>query len=367
MESSKTIEGAMMGCANYHARIRFDDGSRSWLLRVPRVTSVATALPSKLVDYLVLSEYTTLKFLEVTNVPTPRVFSYGLCDPEHENDVGIGYILMEEVPGKPWMGGSGEVSEDEKANVLSGLADILLELERHPFPMAGSLSLQSSSDIGVSAVASDRFLVLTPRGPFTTSSDYYTAFIEQYLELIADGQLYTQYPVDAYLVHRFLKDNIPQLLSDQESQTAEKFYLKHVDDKGDHLFVDEDLNITGIIDWQMARVVPRREAFGASLVTADMNALCSATPSMSSGDVMLSEILRGKGSPDLADLGACDEKARRFFWGLALESEWEDAQPMAEGILKTFGVTESWDQWKEKALKEYQSDEGLAALLSFSA
>jgi hypothetical protein len=49
--------------------------------------------------------------------------------------------------------------------------------------------------------------------------------------------------------------------------------LKHVDDYGDHILVDEQLNITGIIEWQMARVVPRQETFGPSLVTADMNAL----------------------------------------------------------------------------------------------
>jgi hypothetical protein len=28
----------------------------------------------------------------------------------------------------------------------------------------------------------------------------------------------------------------------------ERFYLKHIDDKGDYLLVDEQLNITGIID-----------------------------------------------------------------------------------------------------------------------
>ena len=27
-----------------------------------------------------------------------------------------------------------------------------------------------------------------------------------------------------------------------------KYYLKHADDRGDHLLVDEDYNLTGIID-----------------------------------------------------------------------------------------------------------------------
>jgi hypothetical protein len=60
------------------------------------------------------------------------------------------------------------------------------------------------------------------------------------------------------LVYRFLKDHAGQLVDrDGGGETPEQFFLKHVDDKGDHLLVDKDLNITGIIDWQMARVVPR--------------------------------------------------------------------------------------------------------------
>lgn len=48
-----------MGCANYHARIHFDDGF-VWLLRVPRMNG---SLPQSLIDYLVKSEYATLQFL----------------------------------------------------------------------------------------------------------------------------------------------------------------------------------------------------------------------------------------------------------------------------------------------------------------
>jgi len=91
--------------------------------------------------------------------------------------------------GHHWTGqgvSGGEATENEKAKVWSSLADILIELEKHPFPKASSLCLQSS-EIKVSAVASDRFLVLTPTGPFTTSTAYYAAFAEQYLELIVDG------------------------------------------------------------------------------------------------------------------------------------------------------------------------------------
>ncbi|KAK7402965.1 hypothetical protein QQX98_011275 [Neonectria punicea] len=158
---------------------------------------------------------------------------------------------MEELPGKPWNG------QGDTAKVWKGLAEILAELEKHLFTKAGSLSVEAPNDLpSVSATASDRFA-------------------EQYLTLIAD-------------------DNAT-LLSDSK----DKFFLKHVDDKGDHLMVDEDLNITGIIDWQMARIVPRREAFALSLVSADMRALCDGEVSLSTKDVALSNALREKAA-DLA-------------------------------------------------------------------
>ncbi|KND94324.1 hypothetical protein TOPH_00743 [Tolypocladium ophioglossoides CBS 100239] len=366
--SSKVGQGALMGCANYHVRVRFHDGSPSWLLRVPRVTSFAVGFPDSLVEYLIRSEYATLKFLEATAVPAPRAFGHGVRGTGTDHGVGVGFLLIEELPGRPWIGEgvSGHpATKDEKAKVWGALADILAELAKHPFPKAGSLFIRSSS-IEVSAMASDRFVVLTPEGPFDTAMAYYTAYAEQYLELIADGQLYTAYPVDAYLVYRFLKDNAAQLVPREAgAQPREEFFLKHVDDKGDHLLVDENLNITGIIDWQIARVVPRREAFGPSLVSANMNTLYGGKVSLSADDVALADALRERGPPELVG-GIVDEKARRFFWGLALEPRWSDALPLASAILEAFGVDHGWRQWREAALSEYEADERLGALVDCS-
>ncbi|KAF4977189.1 hypothetical protein FZEAL_6251 [Fusarium zealandicum] len=69
---------ALTGCANYHARIRFEDGSATWLLRVPQVTGFNTGFPVHLAEYLIRSEFATLKFLENTTVPAPRAFSFGI-------------------------------------------------------------------------------------------------------------------------------------------------------------------------------------------------------------------------------------------------------------------------------------------------
>lgn len=71
-----------MGGANYHVHIRFEDKSPPWLARVPR-----GAWPLALEKYLVRSEYATLKFLESTKIPSPKVFGHGIRG-EQSNKVG---------------------------------------------------------------------------------------------------------------------------------------------------------------------------------------------------------------------------------------------------------------------------------------
>ena len=93
-----------------------------------------------------------------------------------------------------------------------------------------------------------------------------------------------------------------------------------------------------------------------------MSALCDGKVSLSVDDVALAGALRGKGSPELASYMG-DEKARRFFWGLALESKWSYALPLANAILRIFGVDQDWTTWREAALKAYETDERLKALV----
>lgn len=350
---------AFSGRANYKARIRFHDGSPPWLIQVLRVT-VFIGCPLALIDYLIRSEYATLKFLEGTAVPAPRAFAYGVTG--HDHGVGISFLLMEELGGKLW--NRQTATEHEKARVWRSLANIMVDIEKYPFSQAGSLILHANN-FQLSAVASDKFLILDPRGPFLNSAAYNTAFANQHLELIADRQLYAEYPVQAYLVYRFLKDSITQLGPYNGNTCPEQFFLKHVGDEGNHLLVDDNLNITGIIDWQMARVVPRREAFGPSLITADMARLSRGQVSLSTDDILLASALRERGLVAThSSLVVLDEKVRRFFWGLAMQEKWFDALPLAQAILKVFGVNTPWTDWEKMALEKYKNDKRLQQLIT---
>lgn len=362
--------GSLMGGANYHARIRFPDNGSVWLIRVPRMNS---SIPQSLINYLVRSEYATLKFLETTKVPAPRAFDYGIVGDNNNNKVGVSYILMEEMAGKPWnlQGPRGKrfADDKDKERVWNGLADILIELKQHPFPLAGSLLPgPSPSEPTVSAVASDRCLVLSPSGPFDTASDYYASFVEQNLALIADGQLFTHFPVNAYLVFLYLKSQIQALATEPNCDSVDttgQFYIKHVDDKGDHLMVDDELNIVGIIDWQMARVVPASEAFSPSLVTAEMGDIYDGESSLTVHDLALAGFLKAKGAADLADTMVKDERLRRFFFGLDVDFSWDETLLLVRGIWAAFGAEKEadWKVWKMDMLEQHSHDRRLRHII----
>ncbi|OOQ89011.1 Aminoglycoside phosphotransferase [Penicillium brasilianum] len=277
------------------------------------------------------------------------------------------------MPGKTWNqeGPRGKRFADEKdrERIWNGLADILIELERHPFSAAGSLLPgHSPSEPIVSAIASERFLVLSPSGPFNTSMDYYTSFVEQNMALISDGQLFALFPVNAYLVFAYLKSQLQTLAAKPKHnslEVTEQFYLKHVDDKGDHLMVDDELNIIGIIDWQMARAVPADEAFGPSLATAEMAGIYNGMSSLTVHDLALARFLKAKGAAGLADLMSTNERLRRFFFGLDVDLPWEETLLLVRGIWAAFGVDKDTESrtWKIDMLEKHSQDERLKHIL----
>ncbi|PGG96085.1 hypothetical protein AJ80_09873 [Polytolypa hystricis UAMH7299] len=218
--------GSLMGCANYHGLLSFEDGEE-WLVRIPRTGF--TDIPIELIDYFVTSEYATLKFLESTKIPSPKTHGLGITS-DPKNTVGVNYVLIQKLPGKPYYQYS--ATPEQITHVLRRVADIVIELNCHPFRKVGSLLCQDGN-ISVSPIASNRCIHLGKHGPFSNAVDYFTSIAEQYLDLISTGQVHTTYPKEAFLFYDVLR----QLT-------------------GDHILVDDDYNITGIIDWQFARCVP---------------------------------------------------------------------------------------------------------------
>jgi hypothetical protein len=211
-----------MGCTNYHAWIQFDDGVR-WLARFPRTTSFSD-VPSDLVEYLVQSEYATLEWLEKLNIPAPKAHGFGLAS-DPTNLVGVSYLLEDAMPGQaydPYI-----ATTEQKLHVYKQYAAILVEISKYGLAQVCSLIPQNGS-ISEGPIASNRFFALGKFRPFSNAQQYFTSVAEAHIELIADGQLYPEYPKEACLFYKLLRDHAAAILSPVEAKD-EKFFLKHVD------------------------------------------------------------------------------------------------------------------------------------------
>lgn len=357
----KSIRSSVMGGMNYHVEIHFDDGV-VWLARIRR--SNVTSPPLELQNYIVQSEVATLRFLQRTSVPAPRVFDFQF---DHEdNPVGVGYILMEKMPGKSlrWS----RATQEQRKNVMSQLVDIFIELRRHPFDQIGSLILPGHAHVGPLARESLTDFTdsgMQALGPFSSLRDYHTASLQLILHQILRDELYALKRVDGYLIHRFLLDLIPSVFP-QTERGQESFYLKHADDKGDHILVDEDYNITAIIDWEWAYTTSQSLAFSSPIAFLPVRSFYEGSNDLGGDETVFAHLFEEAERHDLAQLVRNGRLQHRFMFccGYDLE-DWEGFLGLFHGLRKVVGVDESldWDEWKTVALERYRADDGLRQLL----
>lgn len=118
----------MMGGQNCHADITFTDGV-VWIVRFRLFGPISP--PPSVRDYILQSEAATMKFLELhTKVPSPLVHDC-MVESDPANAVGMGYIMLEKLPGRSlnWQA----ATAPQKRKVLDQFAEIMLEIEKHPF------------------------------------------------------------------------------------------------------------------------------------------------------------------------------------------------------------------------------------------
>lgn len=173
------------------------------------------------------------------------------------------------------------------------------------------------------------------------------------MDIIADGQLYPEYPREAFLFYKLLKDIASPIL-DTLSAPPKGFFLKHVDDKGDHILVEDNIDITAIIDWQFARFVPSCEAFGPSLFTADLGALYGVGTSLGADDEQLATYLEEGALPVMRS-----ELARRFQLGLASDMSRSDVVALTKAVLRLIGMedeAEDVERWFKQSWDDAADD-----------
>lgn len=351
-----------MGGMHIHLRIRFSNGT-TWLARILRHNY--TSFSDEMSNVIINSECATLRWLEKVDVPSPRLHDYGVRN-DPCNTVGVAYMLIDELPGTPLL--LKEPSDEQFRKVCSQWADVLCTLRMYPFEQIGTLSFQSNGEISVGPIVGDRTGTFSQMGPFCNARDYYSTFAEKYLEMICDGQLFSSYPLNAYLIFKYLKDlaKSGRWNAFEVNLDDGPFFLKHMDDKGDHILVDDEYNVTGIIDWTYARVVPAFEAFGPSLLTADMDDMFNGKSGRSPKDNIMAEMLQ-KRDDYLGRIANGPDLVRRFSFGLGMGMNlpWEEANALFQGIISTatgIPVNIDWEVWSQNRLYHWSNDPRIKAL-----
>ncbi|KKZ64274.1 hypothetical protein EMCG_09736 [[Emmonsia] crescens] len=285
------------GSLNWAISIFFIDGVE-WLLRSPLNEHGAIPCP-RTNSMLLESEVVTLKYIgSNSSIPVPEVFAYSCSK---ENDIGVPYILMSKAPGCPLQLHWTHMSSDDKAKILRQLGSITWQLCQLKFDRIGSLfegahgpAIKTCLTRGL--LMHERHTLALTRGPFTSAIDFYRVLISAFQEhasilplnprcFLAPFPLPEEYEDNAQFErsrdrwHDFValdskidgSDNrtdymiVSDLLADMRKKWVRDtsleedscyYSLHHPDISVNNIFVDEEYNITCLIDWAFCSSVP---------------------------------------------------------------------------------------------------------------
>ncbi|KAJ5987968.1 hypothetical protein N7481_003178 [Penicillium waksmanii] len=287
------------GSFNWAVFISFEDGVQ-WVVRVPHLRSF---MPDEQAEKLLASEAATLRYLKAhSDIPVPEVYDYCASS---DNDIGVPFIFMSEAPGRPlskvWKAFDAFqpcLETAKKAKILSQLGAISWKLSQLRFDKIGSLfeeagSFELKECLSRGHMLHGRYLLEIPRGPFVSETEFYDSLVSALSEH-AEGlqispncfvapiptpgeyQSSTQCKkavnlwndfvtvgnkidtannrVDYVVVADALRDILRTL--ELPAVNPGTFPLHHPDLSVNNIFVDDDCNITCLIDWGFASSIP---------------------------------------------------------------------------------------------------------------
>lgn len=147
------------------------------------------------------------------------------------------------------------------------------------------------------------------------------------------------------------------------------FFLKHFDDKGDHILVDADFNITGIIDWEFASAEPKALAFSTPCMLWPVGDFYEGMNELSAEEVEFGEIFEARAREDMGKIVRESRKMQRFtfFNGGGVSRDQEEFQALFTGLRTAWAGEDeqqsSYEEWKGEAKERHKGDESLQSLL----
>ncbi|GAB7342756.1 hypothetical protein MBLNU457_g0899t1 [Dothideomycetes sp. NU457] len=368
-DSRTELALSQCGGQNCNLDLNFADGV-TWIARIRLEDPLLP--PPAVQRHIFLSEVATLRFLMKTAIPSPSVFAYALESPS--NPVGTSYLLMEKLPGRSLDWNS--ANADQRAHIVEQLVDVYIELEKHPLQLTGSLELDTSSGDNVSSDSQDNIGSFTQPlyfsspteslGPFSTLKEAYEAIITRQMQFLSTKEVHNL-PVDNYLSFLWRLSALPKLIAESASANG-PFYLKHNDDKGDHILVDDDYNITGIVDWEFASFEAKEYAFSSPCMMWPVRRFYDGANDLVEEEKQFATLFDQRGRPDLGDAVRHGRQWQRFLFALGetIPADMDKFKGLFQGLRKSLIGEETikpYEEWKKRALEAFANDPGLSRLL----
>lgn len=257
----------------------FDEGALNKLYKIasPCLTKdyLLRVTPQLQPHYKTASEVANIRFIQQrTNIPVPIVVGYSSTN---DNWLGFEWMIMEMLPGKPLRDVWRKLSFAQKQNLTTKVASYQVQLfdRVNRFCEAGSLYSSETPErpFKVGPIVDRAFIdgnhvskKPKRRGPYKTASHMLTDLIQA---LKASWKEAAKQPnmddgdkrdvQSGFDLVAKLTEMLPQLIPASEESIQETI-LWHWDLDVQNILLDEECNITGIIDWECCSFMPLWQA-----------------------------------------------------------------------------------------------------------
>ena len=187
---------------------------------------------------------------------------------------------------------------------------------------------------------------------------------------ILNGEL-SSFAVENYLSFCWRRDMITHATNLCNETATKAFFLKHGEDKGDHIMVDADFNITGIIDWECTTTEPKALAFSTPCMLFPVADFYDGKNNLSAEETEFAGLLEARGRHDLAKIVLASRKMQRLTWvnGVGGYRDEEEFRSLFTGVRAAWAdcdtneTLSAHEEWLADAKERYRDDAGLQSLL----
>ena len=225
------------------------------------------------------SQVATMRLIQKnTTIPVPEIYN---LDTTSDNEIGAPYTCMSFVPGtsvsKVWFDDSGTIPREEmRLRILSNLSQVMAQFSQLPtFDKIGSIMEDDAGSTFIDPTYDwheneDGSVQVQSSGTF----DSVSAYLQHHWVPIPKKNEWS----------RAQKKVMDSVLPHLDSRNI--FVLCPPDFDSQNIMVDEQGNITGLIDWDLAQTMPRFVGYARypSWITRDWDPLVYGWPIMSDSE-----------------------------------------------------------------------------------